>query len=81
MTTIPCKEGKGGRKWALTNRSSLETHKLCAEGACRQGYTKFREEDGSGIERKGLGMKGDTLISLAVLTAGLRNPVDGNHRG
>ena len=68
MTTIPCKEGKGGRKWALTNRSKKETHKLCAEGACRQGYTKFREEDDSGIERKGLGMKGGTLINLAGAT-------------
>ena len=68
MATTPCKEGEGGSKWALTNRSSLETHNLCAEGACRQGYTKFREEDDSGIERKGLGMKGDTLINLAGAT-------------
>jgi hypothetical protein len=38
----------------LTNRGSLETHNRCAEGAYRQGDTKFREGDGSGSERKGL---------------------------
>jgi hypothetical protein len=68
MTTIPYKEGKGGRKWALTNRGSLETHNLCPEGACRRGDTKFREEDGSGIGRKGLEMKCNILINLAGAT-------------
>jgi hypothetical protein len=52
---------RGRKGWkdsaALTNRSCLDTYDRCVEGACRQGDTKFREGDCSGVKRNGPGVK------------------------